>query len=428
MHVQGASIHLGVLDLISILLWGLVVLYAMVVAAWLAATAWVRGFRADETMRIEPDPDVTFDASAPALAVYVAAHNEASRIDACLRRLLDQNYPDLRIVVVNDRSEDATSDVVRAVMATDDRVELVEVNELPDGWIGKTHALSVATKGATTEYMLFVDCDCRLVPGAIAAIMKKAIQEKLDFVSLWPMLDLASPSERLITPAVSWLLGFYTLLGSKSASDGSQVVLGNGQFMLFSRSGYDQIGGHAAVQAELAEDTIMARNVERLGLRRWVGWGKGIYLSTRDNSFANTANATTRVVIGSLIKPWRVLCSVHIVMGGVSSPLYLGVPAAVAGVFWPQLVQLWLIVAAACVHIVAMRFCIRRLFKMTFLRCPSILTFSVGGLVAAAVVQKAYWVIIGRGTVRWGKTNYRVRGSRIVTAIPQAASVAARSV
>lgn len=414
--------------MISILLWGLVVLYTLVVAAWLAATAWVRGFRANESMRLAPNPTIRFGEGVPALTVYVAAHNEAARIGSCLNRLLDQNYPDLRIVVVNDRSEDDTSAVVRSVMATDDRVGLVEVLELPDGWIGKTHALAVATRDASSDYLLFVDCDCRLVPGAIAAIMEKAISDRLDFVSLWPMLDLASPSEKLITPAVSWLLGFYTLLGSKSASDGSQVVLGNGQFMLFSRDAYVRIGGHAAVQAELAEDSIMARHVEQMGLRRWVGWGKGIYLSTRDNSFATTANATTRVVIGSLVKPWRVLCSVHIVMGGTASPLYLGLPAAAAAVFvWPQYPQLVWIATAACVHLVAMRFCIRRLFKMTFLKCPSILSFALGGLVAAMVVQKAYWVIIGRGTVRWGKTDYRVRGSRIVTAIPAASAVSARS-
>jgi len=396
-------------------------MYALVVAAWLAASAWVRGFRADETMRLSPDPALHFGADAPSLCVYVAAHNEALRIEACLHRLLDQNYSNLRVVVVNDRSEDETSAVVRSVMAGDDRVQLVEVEELPEGWIGKTHALAVATRDAAADYLLFVDCDCRLVPGAIAAIMKKAIDQRLDFVSLWPMLDLASPSERLITPAVSWLLGFYTLLGSKSASDGSQVVLGNGQFMLFSADAYDRIGGHAAVKAELAEDSIMARNVEQMGLRRWVGWGKGIYLSTRDNSFATTANATTRVVIGSLLKPWRVLCSVHIVMGGTASPLYLGLPALVGMFVWPQLLQAPLIVAAACIHLVAMRFCIRRLFRMTFLKCPSIFTFALGGLVAAMVIQKAYWVIIGRGTVRWGKTNYRVRGSQIVAAIPPAA-------
>ncbi|MCB9851692.1 MAG: glycosyltransferase [Phycisphaerales bacterium] len=413
--------------MISMLLWGLVGLYTLVVAAWLAATAWVRGFRADETMRLVPNPTISFGEGVPALTVYVAAHNEAERIESCLHRLLDQNYPNLRVLVVNDRSEDETSAVVRSIMANDDRVDLVEVSELPDGWIGKTHALAMATRNATSDYLLFVDCDCRLVPGAIAAIMEKAIEQRLDFVSLWPMLDLASPSERLITPAVSWLLGFYTLLGSKSASDGSQVVLGNGQFMLFSRDAYDRIGGHAAVQAELAEDSIMARRVEQLGLRRWVGWGKGIYLSTRDNSFAATANATTRVVIGSLVKPWRVLCSVHIVMGGTASPLYLGLPAAIAAFIWPQYLQLPAIAIAACIHLVAMRFCIRRLFKMTFLKCPSILSFAVGGLVAALVVQKAYWVIIGRGTVRWGKTDYRVRGSRIVTALPAATGVSARS-
>jgi hypothetical protein len=397
-------------------LWCLPALYFPIVVAWLAAMIWSRGMRADESMRLRPDPAMSFSNDATTLTVYVAAHNEESRIGACLQRLLSQNYPAYRVVVVNDRSGDGTADVVREAMKTDSRVALVEIEQLPPGWVGKTHALAVATRGESSDYLLFVDCDCRLAPGAIASMMRKVIDERLDFVSLWPMLDLKSPSERLITPAVSWLLGLHAIVASKSTGDGSQVVLGNGQFMLFSRGAYEQVGGHASVQDELAEDAILAKKIDDAGLRHWVGWGKGVYLSTRDNSFAGTANATTRVVIGSFVKPVRVFAGIHLLTGGVGMPVQLGVPAAIALLWRSDLLQLWGVIACAGVHLLAMRFTIKRLFEMTFLKCPSVLSFSIGGMVAGFVLMRAFCVTIGLGTVRWGRTAYGVRGSRITTA------------
>lgn len=402
--------------MISILLWCALALYLPVVLAWLAAMVYSRGLRADESMRLRPDPSIATPTDFPSLTVYVAAHNEEPRIGACLKRLLGQNYPSLRVVVVNDRSGDGTADVVRDAMKSDDRVELVEIEQLPKGWVGKTHALAVATRGASADYLLFVDCDCRLVPGSIAATMRKVIDERLDFVSLWPMLELNSTSERLITPAVSWLLGLHAIATSKSESEGSQVVLGNGQFMLFARSAYERVGGHTDVPNELAEDAILAQKIHDAGLRHWVGWGKDIYLSTRDNSFAGTANATTRVVIGSFVKPAHVFVGIHVLTGGVGMPLQLGIPAAVALVWWPEFLQLWGIVACAAVQLLAMRYSIKRLFSMTFVKTPSVITFSLGGLVAAFIIMRAFFVTLGLGTVRWGKTAYRVRGSRITTA------------
>src|SRR5690606_15705759 len=106
-------------------------------------------------------------------------------------------------------------------------------------------------------------------------------------------------------------------------------------FMLFRRSAYEKIGGHAAVRDELAEDAILAQRIHDQGMRHWVGWGSDVYVSARDNSFATTANATTRVVLGSLVKPARVFAGIHLLTGGVGTPVQIGVPAAVALVWFP---------------------------------------------------------------------------------------------
>ncbi len=403
---------------LAILFWVLFALYALIVLLWIFGTAWVRSLRADEEMCLDPLPAAKFDASSPSLAIYIAAYNEQERIGPCLDRLCRQNYRNIRITIANDRSDDTTSEAVRGVMATDPRVELVEINHLPAGWIGKTHALAVAAANPEADYLLFMDCDCRLEPGALAAVMRKVTSDGLEFVSLWPRLELLSPWERLLTPAASWLLGLWAFLTRKHDAANTEVKLGNGQFMLFSREAYQKVGGHASVQAELAEDLIIASKAASLGLKRWAGLGKGLYVTSRDNSFNTTVNALTRVLIGSLVDPWRILVSTQLLLGGVVLPLWLMPLSLYAAIGWDSVVG-WAFVAACAIHCVAMLHLVRRLFAMTLEDYPSVFSFVLGSILTAGVLVWAWLVITGRGHVRWGKTAYRVRGSRIVDVLPE---------
>src|SRR6185436_15680970 len=131
--------------------------------------------RTDAETVLQPIPgEMT---SGPSLAIIIAAHNEQERIEPCLRRLLAQNYDNLTITVVNDRSDDRTRERVLGIMAQDPRVSLIDVHELPAGWTGKTHALARATELIHADYLLFTDCDCRMVPGALAAVVQKVVNE-----------------------------------------------------------------------------------------------------------------------------------------------------------------------------------------------------------------------------------------------------------
>ncbi|GJQ27195.1 MAG: hypothetical protein HBSAPP02_22270 [Phycisphaerae bacterium] len=399
-------------------LWTLLAIQIVIVFMWGWGLGWVRRLRDDSEMTLAPQPGET-DEAGPRLTVVIAAHNEQERIEPCLRRLLAQNYGNLRVTVVNDRSDDRTRERVLGVMAQDPRVSLVDVSDLPAGWTGKTHALARGVQETDGEYLLFTDCDCRFVPGALAAVMQKVTRERLEFVSLWPRLDLVSPWEQSVSPAASWLLGLWGLWLSARGSSNSQVELGNGQFMLFSRAAYVRVGGHAGVRAELAEDIILAKKIAALGIRRWAGLGKGLYVTSRDNSFGAMCNSLTRVLVGSLVQPWRLAVSTQLLMGGICSPLLfipLGVYLGVA----QELTVGWLHAAVCTVQLMAMQQVTGRLFAITLEQPPSFWSFLRGAVVCMGIVFWALVVTCGLGHVRWGKTSYRVRGSRIVDVVPAA--------
>lgn len=401
----------------TLLLWILVACEALALVLWLWGLAWVRRLLADDCMQLVPTGHGRVDPAAPSLAVIIAAHNEQARIEACLQSLLSQDYPGIQVIVADDRSEDATAARVRAVMARDDRVQLVEVDSLPRGWIGKTHALAVAAQHADADYLLFMDCDCRFEPGAVAAVMRKVVAEGVEFASLMPSLDLQSPAERLLTPPACWLLGLWAVIGLKRGEANTDLRLGNGQFMLFSREAYRRTGGHASVQAELAEDLSLASKAAELGIRRWIGLGKGLYVTTRSNAFRGAVDALTRVLIGSLVKPWRLLASSHLVFGGLAAPLWV-IPLGLILAASSGNPLAWALAVSGALHLLVMNAVVTRLFGVILEDRPSTWSFMLGGLACGLLMHWAFLVATGRANVRWGTTVYRVHGSRVVDALP----------
>jgi len=122
------------------------------VVGWGIASAWVyKLVEAAWGLRRVPNLlgakyDVELD-DLPRVVVIVPARNEAAKVGACLESLMAQDYGNLRIVAVDDRSSDGTGEIMAAVVG--ERMEMVRVNELPPGWLGKTHAMALAARGSS---------------------------------------------------------------------------------------------------------------------------------------------------------------------------------------------------------------------------------------------------------------------------------------
>ena len=82
--------------------------------------------------------------SFPRVSVIVPAKNEEGTIAAVLRGLLSLDYPNYEVLAVNDRSSDATGqrmDEVAASEGAHGRLKILHIQELPERWLGKTHAI-----------------------------------------------------------------------------------------------------------------------------------------------------------------------------------------------------------------------------------------------------------------------------------------------
>jgi chlorobactene glucosyltransferase len=215
--------------------------------------------------RFALEPAAAPKVAAPRISIIVPARNEGRQIERCVRSLLAQGYPNLDVIVVDDRSEDATASIVERIAGEDSRVRLITGEPLPPGWVGKPWALAQGARHAGGDWLLFTDADTIHEPGALSASIGYARAHALDVLSVLTEQIMRTPAERLFLPSVLWTIAF--AIGSLRAINdpARENALFNGQYILTSRRAYDGIGGHEAVRNEIAEDLELARRFKADG-------------------------------------------------------------------------------------------------------------------------------------------------------------------
>ncbi|MHA6802376.1 glycosyltransferase family 2 protein [Salinifilum ghardaiensis] len=209
----------------------------------------------------------------PKVTAVVPARNEAAVLDACVRALREQTHGSrtgaegsaLRIVVVDDSSTDDTPVIARRHAEEDPRVRVVRLDELPEGWSGKVHAMhsgvAHADEPEAGEWLMFVDADMQLGPELVGRLLSTAEGADADLVS-----TPGSPPEQH-SATWPWLMpAGLQLIGENAAPDGrGRKAFAIGHCILLRRSHYDKIGGWSALASVRNEDIAIATRVRDHG-------------------------------------------------------------------------------------------------------------------------------------------------------------------
>lgn len=203
----------------------------------------------------------------PRLSVIVPACNEDVALESAARSLLGQDYPDLEVVLVDDRSTDRTGEIVRRLGNEDPRVIPVQVADLPDGWLGKVHALHTGLGFATGQWILFTDADVHFAPGALRRAVAFAEARQLDHLTAIP----AAWSVGLIVDSLvaAFLRAFLTVVKPAwgMGRSGSRRYFGVGAFNLVRRRAFDRTPGFEWLRMETADDMGLGLMMRRAGGR-----------------------------------------------------------------------------------------------------------------------------------------------------------------
>jgi glycosyltransferase involved in cell wall biosynthesis len=197
-------------------------------------------------------------------SVVLAARDEESRIETTVRRLLAQVDVQLEVIVVDDRSQDGTREILRRLAKEDARVTVKRVEVLPEGWLGKCHACHVGASVATGDWILFTDADCWLKPDVIARALRVAEREAAEHITLTPGVAPESPGGR------AWHLAFLLTMAdwiSGVNRDRPQRYLGLGAFNLVRVAAYRECGGYETLRLTVLDDVKLGLLLRRAGKR-----------------------------------------------------------------------------------------------------------------------------------------------------------------
>jgi glycosyltransferase involved in cell wall biosynthesis len=207
------------------------------------------------------------DAELPSVTVVVPARNEARGIDAALGSLLAQDHPKLDIVAVDDRSDDATGEILDRIARDEPRLAVVHLTELPPGWLGKNHALHLGAERARGDLLLFTDADVVMAPDTVRRAASYLERERLDHVTAGPHVDMPG----WLLKAFGVFFGvMFTLFSRpwKARDPKSLSHVGIGAFNLVRADAYRFVGGHSRIALRPDDDMKLGKLFKKNGLRQ----------------------------------------------------------------------------------------------------------------------------------------------------------------
>jgi glycosyltransferase involved in cell wall biosynthesis len=202
-------------------------------------------------------------ATEPLVSVIIPARDEAHIIERTVRAFLAQTYAKLEVIVVNDRSTDATGKIVRAIH--DDRVTVIDGIEPPAGWLGKPWALHQGSRAARGELLLFVDADLIYAPPALGAAVAYLQAHGVALLSLFPHLEMHGFGELASMPMMPMVVHTFMPTWISNRTRFARLALGGGTGNLVVREIYEGSGGHEELSDAVVDDVALARLVRRHG-------------------------------------------------------------------------------------------------------------------------------------------------------------------
>jgi glycosyltransferase involved in cell wall biosynthesis len=225
---------------------------------------WVRRLPALETLPAT-GPSASSSPEKPIrCSVVIAVRDEEARIEQTIRHLLAQRGVDGEFILVDDRSTDRTSEILRQLAKEDARVQVKRVDVLPDGWLGKCNACHLGARAATGDWILFTDADCWLKPDVIARAARLAERAGADHVTMSPGTVVEGPGARawhllFLTSVLNWFSGVNR--------DKPKSYIGAGAFNLVRATAYRQCGGYEALRLTVVDDVKLGLLLRRAGKR-----------------------------------------------------------------------------------------------------------------------------------------------------------------
>jgi len=334
------------------------------------------------------------DADCPAISILFAARDEEEKLASALATQMEIDYPNLEVIAVDDRSKDATGNILDEFAVTHPRLRVVHISELPPGWLGKPHALQKAFEASRGEWLLFTDADVKFQADALrraVALMKK---RKLDHLTLLTDVEMSGFWETVLLT----FFGMAFHLGSNPggvSDENSRAYVGVGAFQLMKRAAYEASGTHRRLAMEVVDDMKLAKMVRQEGFRSEVGVSEDAVIVRWHTGLGNLIKGTTK----NFFAAFGYNLPIAIVgLIGMFSVNVLPIFGVIFGEGWVRLLSAIAVLIALGFHIgvdVVMR--VSPLYA---------LTYPIGSLLFCYMLLRSTVVTLWQGGIVWRDTFY----------------------
>lgn len=332
----------------------------------------------------------------PKVSVIVPCRNEEGAVERAMSSLLAQDYPNLEIVAVNDRSEDSTGSLLDRLAASDSRLTVHHIDVLPSGWLGKNNAMHQGARRASGSWLLFTDGDVVFEPLALKRSVAFAQTHGLGHFVALPTFVADGFLERAFVSTFAMALAIKLDPGALCVPR-TFAYVGVGAFGLVSREAYEKIGGHERLAFEVADDLKLGLLLRRSGIAQGcldsdgmvsVRWQNGLIPSLRGlekNAFSGCE--------------WNTLIAVIAVSGVVAAAVVPYLPLLMESVTWTKPIALM----AALMPMLLVGGAARRMSGGTGLEG---LLAPLGGLALGGVIAWSTFLALVRRGIVWRGTFY----------------------
>ncbi len=334
----------------------------------------------------------------PRVSIVMAARDEAADVGDAVRSRLADDYPDLQVILVDDRSTDGTGEAAVAAAGGDERFSLVRVDELPSGWLGKVNAMQQGLAQADGEWLLFSDGDVAVKPGTLRQSIGYCESRDIDLLALVPSFKAGS---FLIDGVwVVFMRGLIVMADPAKVRDpASKVALGAGAFNLVRRSAYEATGGFEHLRMETGDDVALASMVKKAGGQLDLVDGSmyanvAIYRSVRELMVGIEKNGSTTAAVPFPL----LLLGFALLTGLVFAPFMAAAVGLTAGPAWLGVVGLFTLAIYTASEMYG-------LWRNTGMWFPAIV-WPVGFLILVYGMLRSTWLAHRRGGVYWRETFY----------------------
>lgn len=352
-------------------------------------TVWMLGRSLKRQSDRLPDPELW-----PSVSVVVPARDEGHKVEAGLKSLLVSDYPDFEIIAIDDRSRDETGAIMdRLAREGGPRLRVIHIAELPEGWLGKNHALQVGTQQSSGEWLLFSDGDVIHDPQTLRRAIRFAVAHAVDHLPLFPDIEAGG----MLEAAFVACFGLIFAAGTQPyliPTRWPRAYCGVGAYNLVRRSALERAGGFEPIKLDILDDVKLGKMLKRSGSRcsilragdglsiRWQSGAWACVTGLEKNAFASANYSVAQLLL---------IC-------GMTTIVFCG---PVVGAIFAGDARTGFVAAAVLSHF--LYGLIAWLFGHSFWLFPMLVP---SGFAFVFAFLRSGWITLRQGGVRWRDTFY----------------------